>query len=301
MLKALNFYDLLNRLPLTASIQSKVVLAVLLGVLLPVSAVVFYFIGFSTLQGPELESAILMVALAAAASAILFHWMLSSLLRPVIDTSKQLNRFLIEGVLPDLVLHQRDELGNLMLNLNFITRSMQNLVEAANQNGAIDHLTGIFNRRSSESRLKDAIELTRIRQNALSFAILDLDNFKMLNDTYGHDFGDTVLRQIGELLRKNVRRIDWVGRWGGDEFVISIQGGEREASAMLSRVCELARRELFIAPDQSVHKVTFSCGVCEWQDVMDSQSLFTKADEALYAAKRSGRDHVHVWTELAQA
>ncbi len=301
MLSALKFYELLNRLPLAASIQSKVVLAVVSGVLLPVSAIVFYFIGFSTLQGMELESAILITALAASASAALVSWMLFAILQPILETAKQLNRFLNDGVLPELRVHQRDELGNLMLNVNFITRSMQNLAESANQNGALDHLTGIYNRRSSESRLKDSIELTRIRQNALSFAILDLDNFKVLNDTYGHDFGDTVLRQIGDLLRKNVRRTDWVGRWGGDEFVISIQGGEREASAMLSRVCDLARQELFIAPDQSVHKITFSCGVCEWQDVMDSQSLFTKADEALYSAKRSGRDHVHVWTELAEA
>ena len=162
-------------------------------------------------------------------------------------------------------------------------------------------MTGIYNRRSAENRLKDSIELTRIRQNSLSFAILDIDNFKILNDTYGHDFGDTVLRQVGELLRTNVRRTDWVGRWGGDEFVISVQGGENEASAMLSRLCELARRELFIAPDQSVHKITFSCGVCEWQEMMDSQSLFTKADEALYTAKRGGRDQLQVWSEMAPA
>jgi diguanylate cyclase (GGDEF)-like protein len=239
--------------------------------------------------------------LAAAAAAVFAYWTLSTILRPILYTSRQLNQFLNERVLPDLPAHYRDEVGSLMSNVNYITRSMKDLVESANQNGAIDHLTGIYNRRSAENRLKDSIELTRIRQNSLSFAILDIDNFKMLNDTYGHDFGDTVLRQVGDLLRSNVRRTDWVGRWGGDEFVISVQGGENEASAMLSRLCELVRRELFIAPDQSVHKVTFSCGVCEWQEMMDSQSLFTKADEALYTAKRGGRDQLHVWSEMAPA
>lgn len=301
MSKALKFYDLLNRLPFVTSFRSKVVFAVVVSVLLPVSVMEIYFIGFSTLRGPELEQAILISGLAAAAAAVFAYWTLSTILRPILYTSRQLNHFLNERVLPDLPVHYRDEVGSLMSNVNYIARSMQDLIESANQNGAIDHLTGIYNRRSAENRLKDSIELTRIRQNSLSFAILDIDNFKMLNDTYGHDFGDTVLRQVGDLLRNNVRRTDWVGRWGGDEFVISVQGGENEASAMLTRLCELARRELFIAPDQSVHKITFSCGVCEWQEVMDSQSLFTKADEALYTAKRGGRDQLHVWSEMAPA
>lgn len=301
MSKTLKFYDLLNRLPFVTSFRSKVVFAVVVSVLLPVSIMEIYFIGFSTLRGPEVEQAILISGLAAAAAAVFAYWTLSTILRPILYTSRQLNHFLNERVLPDLPVHYRDEVGSLMSNVNYLARSMQDLVESANQNGAIDHLTGIYNRRSAENRLKDSIELTRIRQNSLSFAILDIDNFKMLNDTYGHDFGDTVLRQVGELLRTNVRRTDWVGRWGGDEFVISVQGGENEASAMLSRLCDLARRELFIAPDQSVHKITFSCGVCEWQEMMDSQLLFTKADEALYTAKRGGRDQLHVWSEMAPA
>jgi len=301
MSKTLKFYDLLNRLPFVTSFRSKVVFAVVVSVLLPVSVMEIYFIGFSSLRGPEVEQAILISGLAAAAAAVFAYWTLSTILRPILYTSRQLNHFLNERVLPDLPVHYRDEVGSLMSNVNYLARSMQDLVESANQNGAIDHLTGIYNRRSAENRLKDSIELTRIRQNSLSFAILDIDNFKMLNDTYGHDFGDKVLRQVGDLLRTNVRRTDWVGRWGGDEFVISVQGGENEASAMLSRLCDLARRELFIAPNQSVHKITFSCGVCEWQEMMDSQLLFTKADEALYTAKRGGRDQLHVWSEMAPA
>ncbi len=301
MSKTLKFYDLLNRLPFVTSFRSKVVFAVVVSVLLPVSIMEIYFIGFSTLRGPEVEQAILISGLAAAAAAVFAYWTLSTILRPILYTSRQLNHFLNERVLPDLPAHYRDEVGSLMSNVNYLARSMQDLVESAKHNGAIDHLTGIYNRRSAENRLKDSIELTRIRQNSLSFAILDIDNFKMLNDTYGHDFGDKVLRQVGDLLRTNVRRTDWVGRWGGDEFVISVQGGENEASAMLSRLCDLARRELFIAPNQSVHKITFSCGVCEWQEMMDSQLLFTKADEALYTAKRGGRDQLHVWSEMAPA
>lgn len=301
MSKALKFYDLLNRLPSVTSFQSKVVLAVVVSVLLPVSVMDFYFIGFSTIKRAELERAIFIGGLAAALAAVFAYWSLSTLLHPILYTSRQLNHFLNHSVLRESPVDHRDEVGSLISNVNYITRTMQDLLDSANQNEAIDHLTGVYNRRSAESRLKDSIELTRIRQNSLSFAILDVDNFKMLNDTYGHDFGDTVLRQVGDLLRNNVRHTDWVGRWGGDEFVISIQGGENEASAMLLRLCELARRDLFIAPDQSIHKVTFSCGVCEWGEMMDAQSLFAKADEALYTAKRGGRDQLQVWSEMAPA
>ena len=301
MPKSLKFYDLLNRLPFATSFRGKVVFAVIVSVLLPVAMMEIYFVGFSPLQGKDLEQAILISGLASSAAAVFAYWVLSTILRPILYTSRQLNRYLNHRVLPDLPTLYKDEVGSLMSNVNYLTRSLHDLLETSSQNGSIDHLTGIYNRRSAENRLRDSIELTRIRQNTLSFAVIDIDNFKSLNDTHGHDFGDQVLRQIGELLRTNVRRSDWVGRWGGDEFVIAIQGGENEAAAMLSRICELARRELVIAPDQSIHKITFSCGICEWQDQMDSQSLFTKADEALYTAKRGGRDQVQFWSEFARA
>ena len=301
MLKALKFYDLLNQLPFATSFRGKVVFAVIVSVMLPVAAMEIYFVGFSPLRGKDLEQAILISGLAASAAAVFAYWALSTILRPILYTSRQLNLYLKDRVLPNLPAQYKDEVGSLMSNVNYITRSLHALMETSSQNGDIDHLTGVYNRRSAEHRLRDSIEMTRIRQNTLSFAIIDIDNFKSLNDMHGHDFGDLVLRQIGELLRRNVRRSDWVGRWGGDEFVISIQGGENEAAAMLSRICELARKELFVAPDQSVHKITFSCGVCEWQDQMDSQSLFTKADEAMYTAKRGGRDQLQFWSGFVRA
>ena len=301
MLKALKFYDLLNQLPFATSFRGKVVFAVIVSVMLPVAAMEIYFVGFSPLRGKDLEQAILISGLAASAAAVFAYWALSTILRPILYTSRQLNLYLKDRVLPNLPAQYKDEVGSLMSNVNYITRSLHALMETSSQNGDIDHLTGVYNRRSAEHRLRDSIEMTRIRQNTLSFAIIDIDNFKSLNDMHGHDFGDLVLRQTGELLRRNVRRSDWVGRWGGDEFVISIQGGENEAAAMLSRICELARKELFVAPDQSVHKITFSCGVCEWQDQMDSQSLFTKADEAMYTAKRGGRDQLQFWSGFVRA
>lgn len=299
--RKLRVYDLLNRLPFANTFQAKIACAVIGSVLLPAAVMEIYFIFFSPLRGAHLEQAIRISGLAAATAAVIGYWALSKILRPILYTSRQLNAFLNHQVLPDLPAHYRDEVGSLMSNVNYLTRSVRDLTESAVQNGTIDHLTGAFNRRTSESRLRDAIELSRIRQQTMSLAILDIDKFKTLNDSFGHDFGDTVLRQIGALLRTNVRKTDWVGRWGGDEFVIAVEGGEREASAMLSRICETSKRELFLAPNQTLHQITISCGVCEWQEGLDAQALFNRADEALYAAKRAGRDQVQCHSDCISA
>jgi diguanylate cyclase (GGDEF)-like protein len=299
--RALRIYDLLNKLPFATSLSGKIVLAVVVSVLLPVTAMEVYFICFSSLTGRELEYAILISGITSALAAVLAYWTLSTILKPVLVTARQLHEFLNHQVMPDLPMNYNDEVGNLMSNINYLARRTRDLSERANLNASVDHLTGAYNRRNTESRLRDSIELARVRQTNLSFAILDIDHFKKLNDSYGHDFGDLVLRRIGELLRGNIRRTDWVGRWGGDEFVIALEGGEREASAMLTRICEMARQEFFVAPDKTVHRVSFSCGVCEWQDFMDAQVLFTKADEALYGAKRAGRDQIQVYTDFATA
>ncbi len=301
MARALRFYDLLNRLSFAPSFRAKVVLSVLVCVLLPIGAMETYFIVFSGLQGRELERAILVGCLAAGAAATLAYWALSTILRPIAYASRQLNKYLIDRTLPSLPTHYKDEVGSLMSNINYLTHTLHDLLENQNENATFDHLTGIYNRRASEKRLKDAIELARIRQDALSFAIMDLDHFKRINDTYGHDFGDVVLRQVGDMLRTNVRRTDWVGRWGGDEFVIAVQGGEAEAMALLSRICDVTRRASIAAPDKSPHRISFSVGVCEWNSELDARGLYTKADQALYSAKRLGRDQVQMWSELVVA
>lgn len=299
MARALFIYDLLHRLPFARSYRSKVALAVLFSVLLPVAAMETWFIVFSPLRGEGLEQAILVTCVGAALASVFAYWMLDGILRPIQVMARQLNLFVNERVLPDLPGHYKDEVGSLMSNVNYVSRNLYELFENTAQTALVDHLTGAYNRRSSESRLRDAVELSRIRQSNLCLAILDLDDFKSLNDNYGHEFGDTVLRQLGELLRSNVRRGDWVGRWGGDEFVIAIQGGESEAQAMLSRICEAVRQEQFMAPNGSVHRLTLSCGVCEWSDTLDPNNLFARADEALYRAKRGGRDQVSLYSEVA--
>lgn len=294
----MKLYHWLNRIPLASSFHGKVVAAVAASVLAPAAFLQIYVILFSGFEPAQVNTITRLVGLAAVLGALLSYWTLSKVLRPVSETSRALQRFVSEGLRPELPGSYQDEVGRLMANVNYLASNMQTLLESEKVNGTLDHLTGTYNRRNSENRMRDSIELAQVRHSQLSFAILDIDNFKRLNDSYGHDFGDKVLRQIGQLLRSNVRRSDWVGRWGGDEFVITIEGGEREASAMLTRLAELLRRQVILAPDGTEHRVTFSCGVCEWQSAWEASHLFTHADEALYTAKRGGRNQVQLWSEL---
>lgn len=158
----------------------------------------------------------------------------------------------------------------------------------------IDPLTGVCNRHKSSQELDKFLRLAKRQSQPLCLAILDLDNFKQVNDRYGHATGDAVLRHMGQLLRQSFRSEDIVSRWGGEEFVLGLYGMNREDGVQrLTKVLETLRQEEFIAPNYAKFRVTFSAGVAQYpEDGDDLQLLYKSADTALYQAKAAGRDRV---------
>ena len=158
----------------------------------------------------------------------------------------------------------------------------------------IDPLTGVCNRHKSSQELDKFLRLAKRQSQPLCLAILDLDNFKQVNDRYGHATGDAVLRQMGQLLRQSFRSEDIVSRWGGEEFVLGLYGMNREDGVQrLTKVLETLRQEEFVAPNYAKFRVTFSAGVAQYpEDGDDLQLLYKSADTALYQAKAAGRDRV---------
>ena len=161
-----------------------------------------------------------------------------------------------------------------------------------------DPLSGCFNRRGFEQQYRR--ELARASRSSTDLALLsiDLDHFKQINDTFGHLVGDRVIAEAGELLRANARAGDVVARIGGEEFVVlapdtSIAGAQHLAL----RIVEAFRRRTFAEPEAKV-TATVSVGVVS--DTVTSEGiaedLRARADEALYAAKRSGRNRVVLWS-----
>ena len=158
-----------------------------------------------------------------------------------------------------------------------------------------DSLTGAINRKAISLLLDHSFENMQRYSQFYSVAMIDIDNFKAVNDTYGHSIGDQVLKHISVFLMNNLRRSDCVGRYGGEEFLIIMPEANIDAA---HEVLEKARNDLansgIIVDGISLH-VTFSAGMSQVLDGDDDAWLAVKrADTALYDAKKSGRDRIKI-------
>jgi two-component system cell cycle response regulator len=158
-----------------------------------------------------------------------------------------------------------------------------------------DSLTGLHNRRYLDSHLQTLFDRAVARRRPLSVMITDLDRFKLVNDTFGHDGGDDVLREFARRLRKNVRGIDLACRFGGEEFVVVMpdtDGGVAEKVAERIRA-EIAQTPFAIGSSGKAMDVTVSVGVSSLRRGTDTvEALMKRADVALYEAKTGGRNRV---------
>lgn len=158
-----------------------------------------------------------------------------------------------------------------------------------------DSLTGLHNRLYLETHLATLFKRAVDRRRPLSILMTDIDRFKLINDTYGHDGGDEVLREFAQRLRRNVRGSDLASRYGGEEFFIVMPDTDLTMAAI---VAERIRREVastpfFVDDGATSVPVTISIGIASVQSKDDSvQNMLKRADEALYGAKASGRNKV---------
>ncbi|MFC4455374.1 GGDEF domain-containing protein [Deinococcus sonorensis] len=160
--------------------------------------------------------------------------------------------------------------------------------ESEAQAAYLDVLTGLPNRRQLMLWLASALSRAEERQEPLSVILFDLDHFKLVNDTYGHEYGDVVLQRTGAAVRDTLRRGSLVGRWGGEEFLVVVPSTTvDEARTMAERL----RLSIAGISDER-HAVTVSLGVAQVRTGESLQGFLKRADEALYAAKHAGRNQV---------
>jgi diguanylate cyclase (GGDEF)-like protein len=173
---------------------------------------------------------------------------------------------------------------------------IQGLLDQLETEARVDPLTGLLNRRGFELRTAPMAEASGL---TLSVVVLDLDHFKAVNDSYGHETGDRVLRWLGTVLREQSRGVDVVARMGGEEFVVLLP---RTDAAHAERFAERVRAAMGAADAEARLRIglpaelqlTVSAGIAAGVAPIDLDALVTAADGALYAAKNAGRDRVRV-------
>ena len=157
----------------------------------------------------------------------------------------------------------------------------------------VDPLTGLANRRVAEGALETELARADRFEEPLALLMADLDDFKAINDRWGHPFGDEVLREFAAALMESIREIDLSGRWGGEEFAVVLPGTDVEGGAALAeRIRDNLRNRVIKAPDGEQLEITASFGIAAYPEVESKDDLIAAADAALYEAKRAGKDQV---------
>jgi diguanylate cyclase (GGDEF)-like protein len=157
----------------------------------------------------------------------------------------------------------------------------------------VDPLTSLPNRRVAEGALETELSRAGRFDEPLAMIMSDLDDFKTINDRWGHPFGDVVLREFASALAESIRDIDLAGRWGGEEFAVVLPGTDLEGGAALAeRIRTNLRARALVAPNGEQVEVTASFGVAAFPAARTKDELVGAADAALYDAKRGGKDRV---------
>lgn len=156
-----------------------------------------------------------------------------------------------------------------------------------------DSLTGLLNHAATKGRLTLETARAAREEHAICFAMLDLDLFKTVNDTYGHPVGDRVLKTLAELLRRRLRETDIIGRIGGEEFAIILpHTGNANAMTLLDELRDAFSQVRQYADGLREFTVSLSCGIAEYRPGDSADGIYARADQALYKAKQAGRNRV---------
>ncbi|MFV0574306.1 MAG: GGDEF domain-containing protein [Vibrio sp.] len=175
--------------------------------------------------------------------------------------------------------------------LSELNKALQDKYEIASQLALQDELTGASNRHAIRGWLEKTAQQVRAGTSQLSIIYIDLDDFKLVNDKYGHDVGDEVLCQFVNLIQSFLRSDDHLVRWGGEEFILFCPNTSLEDAVQMAEDIRIMV-EQFKWP--TVNHLTCSLGVTEMSSEEDGSTMITRADEALYNAKKFGRNRVEV-------
>ncbi len=203
----------------------------------------------------------------------------------IIDKTKDDKLYYAELKITPLM-DENNKVKNFVATSTDITNRIQ-MEKKLKKLATVDSLTEIYNRYKLDDEINHHIARYERYKEPFSILMFDIDFFKNINDKYGHDVGDRVLKSLSQLVASNIRITDIVGRWGGEEFLVILEKTKKEeAFAIAQKLRRLVEAYLI---DEKYH-ITISIGVAEYEEGESKETLLKKADEALYKAKENGRN-----------
>lgn len=284
-------YQTLDRL-CPSSFTAKVFILAFVGTHVPlVAAIVFSLLTIESLE--QATPMLLVLLFATLAGAIGTLAGLRALLMPIKVASKAAAAYEAGKGVPELPTEFKDEAGQLLLSVRRLTERAERRLRVAAEEASKDPLTGVLNRRGFNAMLDN------LQPKERSGAVLsvDIDHFKEINDEYGHQVGDSVLKDVANAIVECVRSADPVGRFGGDEFVIFLSGATQTVAMNKARaIRSMIDTDVRVAETN----VTVSIGLAITSPPEDSSEsstdeVFSASDKALYQAKSNGRNQVHLF------
>lgn len=222
------------------------------------------------------------------------YFLARSILKPLQRLNVGVARFGKGDLSHRIHLETGDELEQLASTINWMAENLEKNQQALTELATMDVLTGVFNRREFNRRLTIEIERSRREGHSVSLLMVDIDYFKKINDTYGHQSGDDALRHVSALIQAEVRPGDLPARYGGEEFAVILPYADsNDAFVVAERLRSLIAAQDIAIQDGQTIKATASLGCSTFPtDAETEESLMAEADAALYRAKRSGRNQV---------
>ena len=284
-------YALLSRLGFPKSYRGKIMLVAFLGTHAPLIALALYLLLSSSVGlGPALRILALVVAVTLLGTLAMLL-ALRGLLAPISLASRAVKEYIDEHRMPALPTGFTDEAGRLMADVQYAIDHLDQTIRSLEGLSATDHLTGLLNRRQGEKLLAEEAARVRRGMGVVTLGIVDLNDFKHINDTYGHQVGDACIRHVADVICRNIRQGDWLARWGGDEFVLVLREANPFAQTedVLQRIVRDLKDSPLRLPQRQELVLTVTVGASRYSGEEDLRELLAKADEAMYEVKREGR------------
>ncbi|MEO7063277.1 MAG: diguanylate cyclase [Dokdonella sp.] len=267
------------------SFTARLLSVAFLGIHVPMLVLGGWLMFTSTMDTGQIVRVLVIVLFATLSGTAVTMLVLYRMLAPLRAATQALDDYYSTRNLPQLPDTGIDEVGRLSRGINRCIRSLDDGLRNMQEQAVVDLLTGALNRRGCEQALEQSLAPMAELPEPFMLFVVDMDNLKQINDGFGHAAGDAALVLLVESTREWLGQRDWVGRWGGDEFLIGVHGEQADVVARATRWMSTLG---CAANNGGERAIEVSAGAAPWHDGQSPDALYRSADAAMYEAKFSG-------------